>query len=537
MTGYLFDYPEECCEKFFGEDCVVKDDCDHAQASSTSSTAAPGSKCPDAKWHISTIVGGVNTCTNDEVYPDAWNNISGYLFESAKECCEKFFGEDCIINDSCKTADPATTESPGDTASGPGSDCPELKWHISTLAGGKNTCTNDKVYPSAWNTIQGYLFESAKECCDRFFPGDCIVRDHCVCHQNWHMSTVPGELQTCTNDLDYPSGWNSQPEVYIFSNARDCCTALFGDADCVKRDTCKMCIDTWHINPDTPGSSCSNSIDVPAFWPDFMKGYETGQACCQGYFNGSPCDIVDKCTKTGTTTTATTDAPESRKTTTASPKTTTKAPETTALDVITDPPEPTTTLATIGPETTTDATTVAPGSTTVAPKTTAASETTTPSPVDTPDTFVDITRGFDSFDDLDNTNPLPWIYGNPKQWIRDSEHKLAGPGALRNVQPVGLGASSELSLKVRLPSYSLVRCYAFIDVAMPMESFAMSVDGNIRYTANAPKNEWAQVATGLEAGERTITFTVKNSSSEPPQTRTKGSGFVWLDVCEILPLQ
>ena len=274
-----------------------------------------------------------------------------------------------------------------------------------------------------------------------------------------------------------------------------------------------------------------------------MKGYETGQACCQGYFNGSPCDIVDKCTNTGTTTTeapqltTTTDAPESRKTTTAAPETTTKAPETTTPDMITDPPEPTTTLTTKAPETTTDATTVAPESTTVASKTTTASETTTPSPVDSPDTFVDITRGFDSFDDLDNTNPLPWIYGNPKQWIRDSEHKLAGPGALRNVQPVGLGASSELALKVRLPSYSLVRCYAFIDVAMPIESFAMSVDGDIRYSANAPKNEWAQVATGLEAGERTITFTVKNSSSEPPQTRTKGSGFVWLDVCEILPLK
>lgn len=309
---------------------------------------------------------------------------------------------------------------------------------------------------------------------------------------------------------------------------------------------------------------------MPVFWPDFMKGYETGEACCLGYFNGSPCAIVDKCTKTETATSAapklttttdapklttttdspklttttdapklttTTVAPDSRKTTTAAPESTTKDPETTSPDIITDPPELTTTLTTKAPESTSDATTVVPESTTEAPKATSASETTVPSPVDTPDTFVDITRGFDSFDDLDNTNPLPWIYGDPKQWIRDSEHKLAGPGALRNIQPVGLGASSELALKVRLPSYSLVRCYAFIDVAMPMESFAMSVDGSVRYTANAPKSEWVQVATGLEAGERTITFAVKNSISEPPQTRTKGSGFVWLDVCEILPLQ
>ncbi|KAL3788290.1 hypothetical protein HJC23_002864 [Cyclotella cryptica] len=536
MPGYLFGSPKQCCEKFFGEDCIVIDDCDTTQTSSTSITEAPGSTCPDAKWHISTLAGGVNTCTNDDVYPTAWDSISGYLFASAKECCEKFFGEGCIVNDAC-----STTDAPDDTTSGSGSDCPELKWHISTLAGGKNTCTNDKVFPSAWNTIQGYLFGSAKECCDRFFPENCIVKDHCECHQNWHMSTVPGEVQTCTNDIDYPSSWNSEPEIFVFSSAQDCCTTLFKDADCFKRDACKACIDTWHVNPDSPASSCSNSIDVPAFWPDFMKGYETGEACCQNYFKGSPCDIVDKCTKTETATTeapkltTTTDVPG--KTTTAAPETTTTVPETTTPDVITDPPEPTTTMTATTPETTTDATTVAPGSTTDSPKTTTASATTTSFSARTPNNFVDITRGFDSFDDLDNTNPLPWIFGDPDQWIRDTEHKLAGPGALRNVQPIGPGASSDLALKVRLPSYSLVRCYAFIDVGMPHESFIMSVDGAVRYSAYSPKTEWVQVATGLEAGERTITFTVKNASSEPPPKRTTGSGFVWLDICEIVPLQ
>jgi hypothetical protein len=29
----------------------------------------------------------------------------------------------------------------------------------------------------------------------------------------------------------------------------------FDDEDCKKRDVCLTCVDTWHVNPDKPGSS------------------------------------------------------------------------------------------------------------------------------------------------------------------------------------------------------------------------------------------------------------------------------------------
>ena len=102
--------------------------------------------------------------------------------------------------------------------------------------------------------MEGFIFDSAAECCVQH--GDnCKIVDHCDCPKNWHMSVTPGEAETCTNDKDYPSSWNSQPHVFIFSSAEECCEESYGNPNCNKRDVCKKCIDTWHVNPEAPGSS------------------------------------------------------------------------------------------------------------------------------------------------------------------------------------------------------------------------------------------------------------------------------------------
>ena len=222
------------------------------------SEETPGSECPEAKWHMSTLPGGAYTCTNDDKYPPVWSQ-SDHLFNTAQECCDKFFREQCIVKVNCPMVAPTTTTAKPiaeGTGEVPGANCPEDKWHMSTLPGGQNICTNDEVYPAAWNNMTGYLFDSAQACCDKFFGGDCIILDHCDCPKNWHLSTQIGDIQTCTNDREYPDGWNYNPGVLIFPSAEECCETLFGNPDCTKRDICgqKKCLDTWHVNPDDPSS-------------------------------------------------------------------------------------------------------------------------------------------------------------------------------------------------------------------------------------------------------------------------------------------
>jgi hypothetical protein len=222
----------------------------------------PGIDCPEAKWHMSTHEDGANTCTNDGIYPEAWNGLSGFVFDSAKECCAATFGPNCIIVDDCPDSPTsttvATTEAPQTTTArgdAPGADCPDMKWHMSTLSGEAKTCTNDNVYPPVWDTLPNYLHASASECCKAYFGGDCKIVDHCDCSKNWHMSVTPGETETCTNDLDFPNSWRSQPHIFLFSSASACCLENYDSADCNIRDVCLDCLTTWHVNPEKPGSS------------------------------------------------------------------------------------------------------------------------------------------------------------------------------------------------------------------------------------------------------------------------------------------
>ena len=67
--------------------------------------------------------GTAYTCTNDGVFPDVWLNIAGFIFESAKDCCDHNFGDDCIVIDDCPevptTVLPTTTEAQTTTTEAP----------------------------------------------------------------------------------------------------------------------------------------------------------------------------------------------------------------------------------------------------------------------------------------------------------------------------------------------------------------------------------------------------------------------------------
>ena len=71
---------------------------------------------------------------------------------------------------------------------------------------------------------------------------------------------------------------------------------------------------------------------------------------------------------------------------------------------------------------------------------------------------------------------------------------------------------------------------------MPYDKFILEVDGVERYVSYFESNEWINVKTGLQPGEKTIKLIVSKPMYYPPGERTKGSGYVYLDVCQIIKL-
>jgi hypothetical protein len=110
---------------------------------------------------------------------------------------------------------------------------------------------------------------------------------------------------------------------------------------------------------------------------------------------------------------------------------------------------------------------------------------------------------------------------------------LTGSGSLRNVLPVGSDASSTLALKIRITGYAVIKCSAYVETAMPYDRFFFEVNGRQRYASYFTTNDWVTVTSGLEPGESTIEFIVNKPTHYPPGERSSGSGYVWLDDCEI----
>ena len=156
--------------------------------------------------------------------------------------------------------------------------------------------------------------------------------------------------------------------------------------------------------------------------------------------------------------------------------------------------------------------------------------------------FTDMVHGYDSFESYYSSNEnlaqIPWIYGSPKEWVIDDSKVLAGNKSIRNVQPIGAGAASTMSLKINVSSWAIIRCIGLVDVSMPWDMFYVSVNGEERINFYTPSDEWVTLVTGLSPGENIIHFTVKNNDISTMAQRDSpddGTGFVWLDSCDISP--
>ena len=157
--------------------------------------------------------------------------------------------------------------------------------------------------------------------------------------------------------------------------------------------------------------------------------------------------------------------------------------------------------------------------------------------------FYPLTNGFDSFESYYTGEgtpiSIPWNYGEPKQWEIDDTRKVLGDKSIRNVKPVGVGAASTLSLDVNLPGWSLLRCQLYVDIAMPFDWFYITINGERRNAYYRPTGEWVSLTTGIAPGDTTIIFTVENNNipiGANRNTASEGSGFVWIDICDIQPV-
>jgi len=187
-----------------------------AQATTTTTNAkfikvSSSSKCID-QWHVSTE--HPRTCTNSVVFPPSWassSEIDDLFHDTARGCCQNVMassssssssasssapsvGGQCDTINACDVADNYYDDAEQDiqdylndpngesnSAAGAPSLCGKTTWHMSTKV--LNACTNDGVYPVAWNRprqAKDRLFDSGKECCEGIYPRQgCDVIDIC----------------------------------------------------------------------------------------------------------------------------------------------------------------------------------------------------------------------------------------------------------------------------------------------------------------------------------------------------------------------
>jgi len=139
------------------------------------------------------------------------------------------------------------------------------------------------------------------------------------------------------------------------------------------------------------------------------------------------------------------------------------------------------------------------------------------------------------------------IQGLPFQfhgWTYDTTTHRSSSFSATNIPSTRPGASTDLTLKVRVTSPTMISCMGKIDTSMPFEIFTMLVNGQQRNTYYEPvmrmgeeEEQWIEILTGLGPGENIVTFRVQNSgrydASAMERVGVFGTGRVWLDDCAV----
>ena len=386
----------------------------------------------------------------------------------------------------------------------------DCEWHIGTQD--HNVCSNSGEYPSGWDNIRDpevrglYFFPTAEACCHVTYGDICDVVDVCPTSSGstvedtseaniassggcyWHRD-IGDRLNTCTKSSEYPELWNRDDlrDDYLFATSEECCDALYiGDCNVVDECTSGS---TEGKNPkasrNSTSSDCEWHINVVEHQvctnsPEYPIEWDTSDNGDEYLFA-----TAEECCET-------------------------RFPGLECIVVDECTPE-----------------------------------------------FLPLEP------DSDLTN-LPWDFGNPAQWRIDdtvsissenmdmlswdaswlSESKNAemlsfNPHSITNIPAVGVGATSDLTLKIHIPNKATLRCVALIDVHLPFESFVLVVNGEPRHQYFESIDGWTEILTGLLPGDHMIIFHVENGKFDPGFDHQEdfgdyGNGRVWLDQCQIM---
>ena len=140
--------------------------------------------------------------------------------------------------------------------------------------------TNDLDYPSSWNTLPNedkatLFYASYTGCCMDHFreTSECNIVDHCSDDTNEDDASI-AVVSTTRRNQDY-----STKDVAIIQPDQEPTSPS---------SSCSQ----WRPSGDQPGTCTNSQADV--VWPASMFR-STHSECCKDFFNYSTCSMVDVC--------------------------------------------------------------------------------------------------------------------------------------------------------------------------------------------------------------------------------------------------
>jgi hypothetical protein len=512
-TNSVYDYPEEwttydsgeeCCDTHFhNAECHTVDVCeelllgggivgDAVHIPEMSSTIIPQQ----------VLTGGSD---NEDLYTGGWDTHTFATLSVMEELAAEEYANPNPSGGG--GSNPHNFEVfPGAKTAGGGhgsplEDCSSVPWHVTDDMA---SCTNSGDYPKGWESMEGYLFNTGKDCCVRNFANeDCQLIDVCEDYSA-NMSDIVTMSESTLSSFEGSTTTEATTATSLVETLDQCLSR------------------PWHVTHDN--GSCTNSGDHPADWTEEdLKGitfYQTSMSCCSAHFqNVDYCHVVDVCDEMFPS-----EAQESSKVN---------------LPLDRDITLMSASVPVIKSTMTALETTVSTNEA-IAEEEEEASD--FPSGENTDVEEFTFTLIEDDILTADITS-LPWDYGSPPMWQIDHNETMyigADTPTITNIPQSSPGATADLTLRIHVDSWATIRCHSKIKTSMPWDVFVFLVDGEVRYNQYYPDESTITqpLMTGIESGDHTIVFRVENSNFDHGMDREKygntyGSGRVWLDHCDI----
>eukprot|EP00578_Thalassiosira_sp_NH16_P026508 CAMPEP_0181085072 /NCGR_PEP_ID=MMETSP1071-20121207/5038_1 /TAXON_ID=35127 /ORGANISM="Thalassiosira sp., Strain NH16" /LENGTH=509 /DNA_ID=CAMNT_0023166857 /DNA_START=703 /DNA_END=2229 /DNA_ORIENTATION=- len=365
----------------------------------------------------------------------------------------------------------------------------EPYWYPTTNDSGDRICVHDADYPPSFaESESAILFDTESECCGVLDLGDDCrpVAKPVMWYPVEKNDGSGGVVNVCVHDDTYPASYlgDHVTDIVLFDSREECCHAYIriGCED----DPHEVSTEFWYPKMVDGIPDCVYGDDYDPTYAQYPTHYffANVEGCCAAF-------------------------PVARGNCIEEP-----------LQSVAASPEA---------AGTTDTATAA---TTTAEDTTTSEATTT-----TTEGYAPIGENAEEDFESEFSWALPLDVGSPPQWELSHVEALSGSASIANIPAAGLGATSDLVLKVLITEVSTLRCMARIDTSSPYETFMLIVDGVQRNTYTQVVDGWIPVVTGISPGDHEVTFRVQNEAWGHNMGDVRldyfGTGRVYLDDCVV----